>query len=73
MTKRKLDDLSSGCPIQVQSYIESEKKEKKKNFSKKIEKRMSMYTYYQDKELGRIKDYEVRVILPLIDEGLIRM
>ena len=32
-----------------------------------------MHTYFKGKDIGRISDHEVRIILPLIDSGIIRM
>ena len=34
---------------------------------------MTMHICINNSEIGRIKDQEVRIILPLIDEGIIRM
>lgn len=63
--------LHIGDSVKIIQYIE-EMKTKKKNFGKKNERIMHMRIYFDDRQIGRIQDYEVRVIMPLIDEKLIR-
>ena len=70
--KRKMDQFYQGYPVEVRGYIE-EPKGKKKNFGKKQDRHMHMRIYHEGRAFGRLHDDEVRILMPLIDEDLIRV
>lgn len=69
--KKKFDRLYEGCPIQVEGYLEDQKT-KKKNFGKRMDRKMNMRLYHEGSCFGRVHDDEVRILMPLIDSNLIR-
>jgi hypothetical protein len=45
----------------------------KKRIGRKVDKNMNMRIAWEGRQIGRIADEEVRIILPLIENHLIRV